>query len=112
MRIEQGLRALSDRTDDMDADLRSRVVSIEHKFLSYDGRMSAIEQWRAQLDIFNARRDEQFTNLMSKFIDVEKKIDGVSGAISKVLWLVVGSVVVVVVGFALKGGFNLPHSPG
>lgn len=44
---------------------------------------------------------------MSKFIDVEKKIDGVIGSILRVLWLVVGSVVVV--GFALKGGFNLPH---
>lgn len=90
------------------ADLRSRVVNMEHKLQSIDARTTIVEQWRAQMDVFNARRDEQFTNLMAKFVDLEKKIDGVSGSITTVVRMIMGAVIVFIVGFAFKGGFNLP----
>lgn len=92
----------------MDPDLRNRVVALEHKSLASEPRLAALEAWQRQMEIFNARRDEQFENLKGRFDTLDKKLDGVSGGISRVLWLIAGSVVVVVVGFALKGGFIVP----
>lgn len=92
----------------MDADLRSRVVALEQKSLAIEPRITLIETWQRQMDIFNARKDEQFENLKGRFDTLDKKIDGVSGGISKVLWLVGAAVVAVIAGFALKGGFIVP----
>jgi len=92
----------------METDLRNRVVALEHKTLALEPRMTVLEAWQRQADIFNARKDEQFENLKGRFDTLDKKIDGVSGGISKVLWLIAGAVVVVIVGFALKGGFIVP----
>jgi hypothetical protein len=89
----------------MDADIRSRVVTSEHNIAAILQRTSALEAWQRQMEIFNARRDEQFTQVITSMKDLRDKIDG---AMSKVLWLVVSSVIVVIVGFALKGGFIVP----
>ena len=64
------------------ADLRSRVVALEHKTAASEQRLSIIEQWRAQMDIFNARRDEQFKNLTDRFDSLDKKIDGIDANLS------------------------------
>lgn len=66
----------------MDADLRSRVVAVEHAFSAALARLSIVEQWRAQMDILNARRDEQFKNLTDRFDSLNSKIDGVKTEIS------------------------------
>lgn len=92
----------------MDSDLRSRVVALEQKSQAIEPRLTLIETWQRQMDIFNARKDEQFENLKGRFDTLDKKIDGVSGGISKVLWMVGAAVVAIVVGFALKGGFIVP----
>lgn len=92
----------------MEPDLRNRVVALEHKALAAEPRLAGLEAWQRQMDIFNARKDEQFKNLTDRFDTLDKKIDNVSGGISKVLWLVGAAVVAVVVGFALKGGFIVP----
>jgi len=57
------------------ADLRPRVVAIEHKIAS-------LENWQRQNDIFNARKDEQFENLKGRFDSLDKKIDGVNANLS------------------------------
>lgn len=92
----------------MDADLRNRVVALEHKTLALEPRLSGLEAWQRQMEIFNARKDEQFENLKGRFDTLDKKIDGVSGGISKVLWMIAAATVAIVVGFALKGGFIVP----
>ena len=89
----------------MDADIRSRVVTTEHTLAALSQRTTALEAWQRQMEIFNARRDEQFNQMISSINELRDKIDG---ATSKVLWLVVSPVVVVIVGFAFKGGFIVP----
>lgn len=64
------------------ADLRSRVVAVEHNFSAALARLAIVEQWRAQMDILNARRDEQFENLKGRFDSLNIKIDGVKTEIS------------------------------
>lgn len=90
------------------ADVRARVVALEHKAQAYESRMTVMEQWRSQMDIFNARRDEQFTNMMGKFSDLEGKLDKLSGGISRLLWTIGSAVLAAVVVFVLKGGLNAP----
>lgn len=64
------------------ADLRSRVVAVEHNFSAALARLAIVEQWRAQMDILTARRDEQFRNLTDRFDGLNIKIDGVRTEIS------------------------------
>lgn len=64
------------------ADLRPRVVAIEHNFSAALARLAIVEQWRAQMDILTARRDEQFKNLTDRFDGLNVKIDGVKTEIS------------------------------
>ena len=64
------------------ADLRSRVVAVEHNFSAALARLAIVEQWRAQMDILTARRDEQFKNLTDRFDGLNIKIDGVRTEIS------------------------------
>lgn len=63
----------------MDADLRSRMVSQEHKTAALDQRMTTLEQWRAQSDIADARKEEQFKSLLEKFGIIDRKIDKTNG---------------------------------
>ncbi len=96
------------------ADLRSRVVAVEHNFSAALARLSIVEQWRAQMDILNARRDEQFKNLTDRFDSLNSKIDGVKTDISgnigdlkgSLTWLsrlIVGSLI----GGTVTGGIAL-----
>lgn len=64
--------------NNMEPDLRNRVVALEHKYLGFDPRMAAVEAWQRQADIFNARKDEQFENLKGRFDSLDKKIDTVN----------------------------------
>ncbi|MEK1930673.1 MAG: hypothetical protein AAAC47_12995 [Pararhizobium sp.] len=66
----------------MEPDLRNRVVALEHKSLAFEPRLAALEAWQRQMDIFNARRDEQFKNLTDRFDSLDKKIDGVNANLS------------------------------
>lgn len=87
--------------NDMEHDLRGRVVALEHASASKESRISTIEAWKMQKDITDAVRDEKF--------------DGIKGDISAILdnqkWLtrlVIGALVVGVIGFILKGGLIVP----
>ncbi|WP_376742376.1 pro-sigmaK processing inhibitor BofA family protein [Ensifer canadensis] len=98
------------------ADLRSRMVSQEHKTAALDQRMTTLEQWRAQSDIADARKEEQFKSLLEKVgimdTSMNKKMDDLAGSIKWVGKLVIGSaagaIIAGVVTFTLKGGFHIP----
>jgi uncharacterized coiled-coil protein SlyX len=105
------------------ADLRSRVVSLEHKHAAHDQRFSSIEQRLAQADIADARKDEQFKSLIEKLGMTNEKIDGVKtdlhakmdslgGSIRWVGGLIIAASVTALTGavwvFIIKGGLNVP----
>ncbi|NOV17894.1 hypothetical protein E5S70_17735 [Ensifer adhaerens] len=107
----------------MDADLRSRMVSQEHKTAALDQRLTTLEQWRAQSDIADARKEEQFKSLLEKFGMMDRKIDGVDTSLNRkmddlggnIRWLgkiVIGAalsaMVAGIVAFTMKGGFHIP----
>ena len=105
------------------ADLRSRVVSLEHKHAAHDQRFSSIEHRLAQSDIADARKDEQAKNLLEKLVMTNEKIDGVKtdlhakmdslgGGIRWVGGLVIAAFVTASVGavvlFVVNGGLKVP----
>lgn len=92
----------------METDLRTRVVALEHKALAIDPRLSSLEAWQRQMDIFNARRDEQFKNLTDSFSTLNKKIDDLNGTLKWAVKVILGAMLAAVVAFMVKGGFHIP----
>lgn len=90
------------------ADLRARNAANEQKLMSMDARMTALEAWQRQTDIFHARRDEQFTNMIGRFADLEGKLDKLTGGISRLIWIIGTAVLGSIVLFVVKGGLNVP----
>ena len=39
---------------------------------------------------------------------IDKKIEAINATLSRIMWLVLGGIIMGAVGFMLKGGFNLP----
>ncbi len=100
---------MSERTTEMDSgDLRSRVVSLEHQGAARDQRLAAVEAWQRQSDIADARKDEQFKHMDSRFSTLDAKIDGVSGTLNWIAKLVVGGIILAIVAFMMGGGFKVP----
>lgn len=90
-------------------DLRSRVVALEHSAAAREQRLMNIELWRNQQDVFNARRDEQFKHLDERFDNLDKKITALNDTLTWITRLVLGAIVLAVVAFMVRGGFNLPN---
>jgi hypothetical protein len=78
---------------DMDqSDLRARVV--------------ALEQWRMQRDIDSARHDERWKRMDDKIEAVGKKVDKISGDLSRVMWIILAGIIMAIITFMVKGGFG------
>ena len=89
------------------ADLRARNAANEQKLLSMDARMTALEAWQRQMDIFHARRDEQFTNMLGRFKGLEDKLDKLTGGISRLIWTVGAAFLLAIATFIIKGGLDV-----
>lgn len=76
---------------DMDTDLRARVV--------------ALEQWRVQKDIDNARHDEKWKHMDERFNRLEIALAGLSGTLTWIMRIIIGGILAGVVAFMIKGGF-------
>lgn len=91
-----------------DFDLRSRVVNLEQQLTSILPRLVVLEKFQVQSEIAEARKDEQWKHMDNRFNDLEKKISGVSDTLAKVVWLIISALILGVISFMLKGGFNVP----
>ncbi|EJL54867.1 hypothetical protein PMI09_02183 [Rhizobium sp. CF122] len=92
----------------MDYDLRTRVVSLEHQSTLHSQQIAELEKWQRLSDVADARKDEQFKNMDVRFTSIDKKIEAINATLSRIMWLVLGGIIMGAVGFMLKGGFNLP----
>ncbi|MCF7672508.1 hypothetical protein KQ944_12775 [Bacillus subtilis] len=91
-----------------DLDLRSRVVNLEQQLTGMLPRVVVLEKFQVQSEIADARKDEQWKHMDNRFNDLEKKISGVSDTLAKVVWLIISALILGVVSFMIKGGFNVP----
>lgn len=88
----------------MDPDLRSRVVSLEHQGQNREQRLATLEAWRTQRDIDNARHDERWKHMDEKIDAVGKKVDKISGDLSRIMWVVILGIIGAFVTWVVKGG--------
>jgi hypothetical protein len=98
---------MSERNSEMDSDLRSRLVALEHQGASRDQRLAALEARQRQSDIAEARKDEQFKHMDMRFSTLDAKIDGVSGTLNWIAKLVISGIILAIA-FMMGGGFKLP----
>jgi hypothetical protein len=91
-------------TPDLDNDLRSRVVQAEHRLSETVVRIAAMELWKSSIEVTNARRDEQWTNMLARLNAIDNNIKWVGR-------LVVGGVILGVLAFVLRGGLYIPAPP-
>ncbi len=91
-----------------DSDLRTRVVSVEHGMTAFLARLDAIEKWQRQVEIADARADERWKHVDNRFNDLDKKIEKISGILSKLMWILLSGIGVGFVGFIISGGMKVP----
>ncbi|WP_287344500.1 hypothetical protein [Mesorhizobium sp.] len=92
--------------DEMDTgDLRSRMVSAEHRGAEHAQRLTALETWKQQSDIADARKDEQWTTLKRDLGSMTTSIGEVQGTLKWIGRTIIGAIIVAVVAFLVKGGF-------
>ena len=103
---------MTDKANEMDGDLRARVVTLEHASSAKEQRLSALEAWQRQRDIDSARHDEKW-NAMEARIDarvsgLESSVGEVKNALSRINWAIILGIIAGIVGFMIKGGFAAP----
>ncbi|GEC33571.1 hypothetical protein EFR01_37420 [Sinorhizobium fredii] len=90
------------------ADLRSRVVSLEHKHAATEQRLTNMEQRFVQADIADARKEEQWKNLLEKFGGLDKKLDKINGYLVTIVLAIVVGLLGAFMTFVTKGGLHIP----
>lgn len=95
---------MTEKATDMDSDLRSRVVSVEHRGASHEQRLSTLEAWRTERDIERARHDERWKRMDEKIDAVGKKVDKISEGLSRIMWTVILALIAAAIAFVVKGG--------
>jgi len=98
-----------EKATDMDGDLRSRVVTLEHGAAAREQRISALEAWQRQRDIDSARHDEKWNAMESRidtrFSGLEKSVHDIQTSLSRINWLILAGIISGIVAFLFKGGF-------
>jgi hypothetical protein len=97
---------MADEMTGQDGDLRSRVVSLEHKGASQETRLANIETWRTERDIERARHDEKWTNMERRFDHIEKKIGSINDSMTWITRLIIGAIVLAGITFMMSGGIK------
>lgn len=62
---------------DMDGDLRTRIVGVEHTVQANNQRLTALEAWQRQTEIGEAKQGEQWSTLQRDMENVAKSISEV-----------------------------------
>lgn len=67
-------------------------------------RISALEDWRREVDISRAVENENRKHMDARFNVLEASISEIKDIFKRVQWMVVSAVVLAVVGFVIRGG--------
>lgn len=102
---------MSQTSEEMN-DLRPRMVRVEHDLTDHHRRISALEEWRHQVEVADARGEEKFKGMEEKFnaefSTLKESVKSITADLKRILWMVIGGIVMGIVAFILKGGLNIP----
>lgn len=80
----------------------------EEKIEDLNNRLSVLEKWRHEQDVFNAQRNERGKHIEIILINLEKKLtEGfkrLDGYITRIIWLILAAGVAGIMNFILSGG--------
>lgn len=93
--------------DNMDGDLRTRVVGVEHTVAANNQRLTALEAWQRQQEIGEAKRGEQWVTLQRDMETITKSIGEVQGTLRWIGRTIIGAIILAIVGFLVAGGFHV-----
>lgn len=100
---------MTEKANEMEGDLRARVVTLEHASAAKEQRLSAIEAWQRQRDIDSARHDEKWNameaRIDTRFTGLEKSVHDIQSSLSRINWLIIGGIIAGVMAFLVRGGF-------
>lgn len=97
-----------EKAPDMESDLRSRMVAVEHQTQGHGQRLSALEAWQRQKDIDSARHDERWKHMDERFNRLETGLGDVNGTLKWIMRIIIGGILAGVVAFMIRGGFAPP----
>lgn len=90
---------------DSAADLRSRMVNVEQKGTEHALRLSALEAWKQQSDVADARKEEQFKAMNDKIDSVGSGVKELQGTLKWVSRTIIGAIILAFMAILIKGGF-------
>lgn len=100
---------MTEKVSDMDNDLRSRMVSVEHQTQGHGQRLAALETWQRQRDIDSARHDEKWNameaRIDTRFSGLESSVGDIKNALSQINWLILTGIIAGIIAFLVQGGF-------
>lgn len=99
--------ALQKAAEDMEVDLHSRVVQLEHQGQAREARLVLVETWQRHQEVAEARRDEKWQHLDVRLNSLDTKINKIGDTLTWVNRMIIGGLVMGVIAFMLKGGFNI-----
>ncbi len=107
------MSAPADDAQSMDpSGIRVRVNSLEHANTLHEQRITALEHWRTHSDISDARREEQMVGFRASIdkdmASIKEDIGSLAGTLQWITRLLIGGILLGVLAFLMKGGFNLP----
>lgn len=94
-----------EKATDMDGDLRTRVVGVEHTVAANNQRLTALEAWQRQQEIGDAKRGEQWATLQRDMETITKGLGEVQGTLRWIGRTIIGAILVAAIAFMIKGGF-------
>lgn len=83
-----------------DADLGTRVVSLEHRHGEVKSRLKLLETWQGEVNIAHARQEEKFNSMLVVLMEVKDSLRWVTR-------LIVGGIVAAAMAFITGGGLNI-----
>tara|TARA_R110000868_G_scaffold204343_1_gene452418 strand:+ start:284 stop:550 length:267 start_codon:yes stop_codon:yes gene_type:complete len=80
----------------------------EEKIENLNTRLSVLEKWRHEQDVFNAQRNERDKHIERTLVNLDKKVtEGfkrLDGYITRIIWLILAAGVAGIMNFMLSGG--------
>jgi hypothetical protein len=82
-------------------ELRGRMRDVEKTNVLHGEKLHRMDEWQRNADVAFARRDEQF-------LGVKEDLGRIMGTLSRIVWLIITAIVIAVMAFLIKGGFQVP----
>lgn len=83
-----------------------RIAAIEHQMSSHDQRIQALEKSSASQATDAAVRKLRDEHIDKRFDKIEESNSEIKGYLLKIVWMIVGAVILALMGFITSGGLS------